>query len=105
MRKLKISLPDETYKKMSGEAASLGFSVNALVRLRLCERAMGLKFDVPEKPYLFSPKNWREIEAYLRVKRPELTVSQFAVEAVDALMKRNGLTALQKTEVEALLKK
>jgi hypothetical protein len=104
MKQVKVSLPDEVLEKTRQEARSLGMSPGAVVRLRHCERMLGFNLELPEKPYLVQPKNWREIEAYVRVKKCG-PVENFFIEAAEALMRRNALTAAQKTEFERLLEK
>jgi hypothetical protein len=104
MKELKIVLPEEAFEKYRYEAKVLGMTPNAVIRLRLCERALGLDLDMPRKSYIVQFDKWREIEAYMKVKG-FLSISEFAVKAAENLMNRNALTEAQKAEADRLLKK
>jgi hypothetical protein len=104
MTHIQISLPENVFEVMRKEAEILGVTPNMYARIQLAERFLGFRVDTSEKAYIVRTKNWREIEAYVRVKRG-CSVENFFVEAASALMRRNALKPSQKAEVDRLLGK
>jgi hypothetical protein len=104
MKELKIALPEEVLETYRNEAKVFGMTPNAVIRLRLCERALGFDLDMPRKSYIVQFDKWREIEAYMKAKG-FISISEFTAKAAENLMKRNALTKAQKAEVDRLLKK
>jgi hypothetical protein len=104
MKQLKISLPENVMDDVCRMAKRLGLTPSQFIRVKMCEMVCGFKLDVPEKKYVVPLADWREVEAYVRVKGVG-SVEYFLSEAAKSVMRRNALTSAQKTEVEALLEK
>ena len=103
-KQIKITLTEKTLTLLEKEAAIRGIKPAVLARIKLNEIFAPEEIDINEKAYIVPLKNWREVEAYARIKSKK-TVEEFAIDAVNALMKRNALTPLQKAELERIIGK
>jgi len=103
MQQIQITLPKNVLDGIKAEARELCLSPNLMLRLWLIQRRGGNQVSLDTKSYTLHLDNWREVEAYLKIKSPELTVADFAAKAVLALMRRNGLTQAQKAEADRML--
>ena len=104
MKQIQITIPEPVFDVMKKEADRVGITPNILARMRLGEAFLGLRLDTSDKAYSVRLRNWREVEAYIKIKMPHVSFEEFAAQAIVALMKRNGLTPAQKAEVDRLLK-
>ena len=89
---------------MRREAGQLGISPATLMRIKICELFHNPGSD-EAKTYTMRMSDWKEVEAYLMVKFPGMTVGDFAAQAATAQMRRNALKPAQKAEAERLLEK
>jgi len=104
MKQIQITIPENVFSVLKAEADKMGITPNILARIKLAEQLLGFQLNVSEKAYMVRFPNWKEVEAYIKIKSPHVNVEGLAVQAVVALMKRNGLTPAQKAEAERLLK-
>ena len=103
MQSIQITLPKSVLDGLKAEARGLHITPNLMLRLWLIQRRGGNPVSLDTKSYTLHLDNWREVEAYLKIKSPELGVADFAAKAVLALMRRNGLTQAQKAEADRML--
>ena len=97
MQQIQITLPKRVLDGIKAEARKLHITPNMIIRLWLLQqRGERRVSSLDGKSYTLHLDNWREVEAYLKIKSPELSVADFAVRAVGSLMRRNGLTRLKK---------
>jgi len=102
---IKITLTGKAMTVLEQEATIRGIKPSVLARVKLNEIFVPeAEIDLKEKAYVVPLKNWHEVEAYAKIKKNE-TVEEFVVEAVNALMRRNALTPLQKEELERIIGK
>jgi len=99
-QQMQITLPVEAMDALKATAEKKGITPNILVRLLLLERFS--PSDVESKSYNFTAENWREIEAYVKVKCLG-SVEAFTTRALEDVMSKNRLTAAQKAKYEKLL--
>jgi hypothetical protein len=104
MKQIKVSFSEEVWEKISLEAKMLGVSPSAIIRFRQSERVLGFKLDTSAKPYLVQMPDWKKLEAYVLLKNAG-PVEKFLVDAAESVMRRNGLTPVQKVEAKTLLEK
>jgi len=70
MKQIKISLPENILEAMWNEALYYGITPNVLARVRLSEcYVKDIEAGVSKKKYLVPFKTWRELEAYVAIKR------------------------------------
>ena len=100
--KMQITLSTEVLEALHREAADRGISPSIFTRMLLHERYS--KSDTESKVFTFKSKNWREIEAYVEVKRLG-NVESFATRALEDVMSKNRLTPAQRATFEKLLGK
>jgi deoxyribodipyrimidine photolyase len=98
--KIQITLSKEVLEALQKEAAERGISPAIFTRMLLHERYN--KTDAETKAYTVRTRNWREIEAYVRVRNLG-SVESFIPNAIDLAISRNRLSAKQKAEFEKLL--
>ena len=100
---IKVTLTEKTMVLLKQEAAFRGITPAALAKIRLNEIFLSkTEIEMKEKGYIVQLENWREVEAYARMKNK--TVEQITVEAVMTLMRRNALTPAQKAEAEKFIR-
>ena len=100
MVQIQFQMKEEAMEGLKAEAAKMGITPNLLARLIMHER-----FSPPDtgsKSYTFTAENWREIEAYVKVKCLG-NVAAFTTRALEDVMSKNRLTAVQKAKYERLL--
>jgi hypothetical protein len=100
MTQTKISLPEDVMDGIKRDAERLGVTPGVLVRIKLCI-LYGNKDEA--KPFIVTLENWREVEAYVQAKG--LDLEKFMAGSVSAMMRRNALTAAQKSKADRILKK
>jgi len=101
MTQIKITLPENVMENLRSEAKRSGLSPNILARARLCDLYWGV--EKGRNSCLLRVENWNEIEAYVKVKHPGLTVGDFASKVTVSEMKRCPLQKGQKEEYARLL--
>jgi hypothetical protein len=100
MVQMQFQIKEEAMDALKAEAAKMGVTPNIFDRL-----IMHKHFSPPDaesKSYTFTAKNWREIEAYVEVKCLG-NVEAFTTRALEDVMSKNRLTAVQKAKYEKLL--
>ncbi|MDR2942957.1 MAG: hypothetical protein LBV17_10240 [Treponema sp.] len=103
MIQMQITLPENVITAIRAEAAQCGISPNVLARIRLCSLFLGYGTETVKKSYIVTLENWKEVEAYVKVKYPGSTVSDFAAKTAISETKRCPLKPAQKEEFESLL--
>jgi len=102
MKQIQITIPEQAFEAMKAQAKNMGVTPNLLARLKLVELFFGAGVDADGKVYSVRLRNWREIEAYLKVRG--VSLSEIATPALMQHMRRNALTTAQKEEFDSLLK-
>jgi hypothetical protein len=105
MVQIQMTLPKRIMDAMRAEAAEIGVTPNILARIRLCSMFHGHGGEAKRKAYIVKLENWREAEAYVRVKLPGSSVSDLAAKAVTSEMRKHGPKSAQKAEFDRLLGK
>lgn len=103
MKQIQITIPERVFDVLKAEGERVGVTPNIVARMKLGDSCLGFQIDLAEKAYTVRFRNWREVEAYIKIKTPHVDVEGFVVQAVMALMRRNALTEAQKAEVDRLL--
>lgn len=103
MTQAKISLPEDVMDGIKREAAKLGVTPNVFMRIQLCTLLPAHVANGDAKPYIVKLENWQDVETYVQVKG--LDLGKFMAGSVNAMMRRNALTAAQKSKANRLLKK
>jgi hypothetical protein len=105
MSQMQITLPENIMEMIRIEAAQCGITPNVLARIRLCTLFWGHEAAAEKKSYVVTLENWKEAEAYVKVKHPGSTVSDFAAKTTTFEMRRCPLSPAQKAEFDRLLDK
>jgi ribosome-binding protein aMBF1 (putative translation factor) len=100
MIQMQITLSEDVMEAIRSAAAKRGISPGIFARMMLYEK-FGQK-DAESKSYSFSTRNWRELEAFIKIRNLG-SVEGFAPIAMDMAMSRSKLSARQKAEIERLL--
>jgi hypothetical protein len=103
MVQTQISLPEIIMGGIKRDAAKLGVTPNVFMRIQLCAMFSTYTNKDEAKSYIVKLENWREVEAYTRVKG--LGLETFMAKSAEAMMRRNALTTAQKDEVKRILEK
>jgi hypothetical protein len=98
--KLLFSMNREVMDSLRSAAEKMGISPSLFVRMLIFEKFS--KGNSELKAYTFRTRNWREIEAYIKVRNLG-SFEGFAPLALDLAMTRNRLSAKQKAEFDKLL--
>jgi hypothetical protein len=102
---MQITLPENVMGAIRTEAAQCGISPNVLARIRLCALFFGNEPEAKKKSYVVTFENWKEVEAYVKVKYPGSTVGDFAAKTAVFETKRTPLKHALKEEFDRLLEK
>ncbi|MDR0494149.1 MAG: hypothetical protein LBG95_00765 [Treponema sp.] len=105
MIQMQITLPENIMKMLRNEAAQCGITPNVLARIRLCTLFFGNETAAEKKSYVVTLENWKEAEAYVKLKQPGSTVGDFAAKTTTFEMRRCPLSPAQKAEFDRLLVK
>jgi ribosome-binding protein aMBF1 (putative translation factor) len=98
---IQITLSEDVMESIRNAAAKRGISPGIFTRMMLYEK-FGQK-DAESKSYSFSTRNWRELEAYVKIRNLG-SVEGFAPIAMDMAMSRSKLSARQKADIAELIK-
>jgi hypothetical protein len=105
MTQMQITLPENIMDAIRAEATQLGITPNVLTRIRLCTLFLGNGNKTEKKSYIVTLENWRDVEAYVKVKHPGSSIGDFAAKAVVSEMKKHGLKSTQTAEFDRILGK
>jgi hypothetical protein len=105
MIQMQITLPENVMDAIRAEASQCGISPNVLARIRLCALVPGKGTGANKKSYVVTLEDWKEVEAYVKVKHPGATVGDFAAKTAIFETKRCPLKPAQKAEFDRLLGK
>jgi hypothetical protein len=94
---IQLQISAEDMDALRAAVEKKGITPNILARLIMHERFSPP--DAESKSYTFTAKNWREIEAYVEVKRLG-SVEVFAAFAIEQYLSRYPPTAGQKRQIE-----
>jgi hypothetical protein len=100
---MKISFPQNLLSAINREAKSLSLTPGQYIRMRMSELFRDTRTDGAEKSYIVRLKKWREVEAYIEVKNPELSVELFTAKSVLSEMKKHRLNSAEKAEFDRIL--
>ena len=101
MKKVQIqfTISTEAAEALKAAAEKKGITHGLLARLILHERFGQAEADAESKSYTFTIKNWREVEAYVEVKRLG-SVEVFVGFAMEQYLTRYPPTEGQKRQIE-----
>jgi hypothetical protein len=102
---MKISFPQNILLAISHEAKSLSLTPGQYIRMRMSELFRDTQTSSVEKSYVVKLKKWREVEAYIEVKHPGLSVELFTAKSVLSEMKKHGLNSAEEAEFARILGK
>jgi len=102
---LNIKLSESRMNCLKREAEQFGLTPNMLARMQLSLLYSPHETEDAERAYIIRVKKWREIEAYINVKYPGVTIGDFLEKIAVFEMKRCPLKPTQKEEFDRLLGK
>ena len=96
---MQLKISTEVMDGLKADAEKQGISPNILARMILHKH---FQADAETKSYTFTTRNWRELEAYVKVRNLG-SVEGYAPVALDMSMSWSRLSARQRAEFDRLL--
>jgi hypothetical protein len=101
---MKISFSGDLLRTIEREAKALNLTPGLYIRMRMSELFRDIQTDAAEKSYVIRLENWREVEAYAKVKHGS-SVADYAAKVAVSEMRRCPLGTAQKADFDRLLGK